>query len=248
MRRSAVRKRNFAHTPSLAALGVFPALCILFFLLFTFFYQFPAFNRLFRDAALNQAVATAQLLAASLFGEEQVLESDALDPELLKRLEDIQRQGQIIKMRIYSPGAEVVYSSEPDEVGKIKTDPYFQELLIGHKAAAAEAGRGQSPLEGQRGVADRIEAYVPVTRQGRLLGVFEIYYDAAPQNQRRRGLVAFSSAVLAFACAILLAALGIGASSVWRQLGELRELQEPPLPIERKSIRPQRSGRYSEEC
>jgi hypothetical protein len=228
MRRSAVRKYDFAHTPSLAALGAVPALCVLFFLLFTFFYQFPTFNRLFRDAALSQAVATAQLLAASLFGEEQVLARDGLDPQLLKRLEDIQRQGQIIRMRIYSPGAEVVYSSEPAEVGSVNGDPLFQEILIGHKAVAAEAGRGSSLLETSRGPADRIGAYVPVTRQGRLLGVFEIYYDAAPQNQRRRGLVAFSTAVLTLAAGILLAAAGVSVSGARRRLRELQaEVEEP---------------------
>ena len=218
-----------AQTPSLSALVAVPVACVLFFSLFTLLYQFPAFRRQSEDIAIDQAITAAQLLAASLIGEEdQMLERGSLNPDLLQRIEQVRRQGQILRLRLYSPRGEVVHSSQSGELGRINRDPYFQEIVIGHKAAAAQAGRGHPSLEGQYYPAEIIEAYVPVVRQGRLLGVLEIYYNAAPQGQRRRSLFGFSAAVLAFASAVLLAAAGLSASNVRRRLRE-RQATAPDL-------------------
>lgn len=209
---------------ALTGLVAVPVLAIGFFLAFTYLYLFPAFSRLLREVALQQAITAAQLLAASLIDEDQSLERGGMHEQLLDRIRQVQRQGQVIKIRIYSPLGEVVYSSESGEVGTANRDPYFQEILIGHRVAAMEVGRGTPSLEGERYPAEVIEAYVPIARQGRLLGVLEIYYDASLQNQNQRGLAAFSASVLGFAAVILLVALSMSVSGVKRRLGERQSL------------------------
>jgi hypothetical protein len=210
--------------PAMAGLVAVPVLCIGFFLAFTYLYLFPSFGRLLRDVALQQAITAAQLLAASLIDEDQALERGGMHAQLLGRIKQVQRQGQVVKIRIYSPLGEVIYSSEAGEVGTANRDPYFQDILIGHRVAAKEVGRGASSLEGQRYPAEVIEAYVSIARQGRLLGVLEIYYDASLQNQNRRSLMAFSAAAMGFAAIVLLVTMGVSASSVRRRL------REQPVP------------------
>jgi hypothetical protein len=207
--------------PKPATLLAVPLACILFFPLYLFLYQFPAFNRLLKETALQQATTAAQLLAASLFDEEQVLQPGLLHPDLLRRIELVERQGQVLRLRVYSTSGEVAYSTEAPEIGTINRDPYFQEILIWHKVAAEQAGRGSPSLEGQHYPDEIIEAYVPIVRQGRLLGVLEIYYSAASQNQKRRSLFVFSTMLLTFAAAALLTALGIIASGLRQRLREL---------------------------
>jgi hypothetical protein len=207
-----------------------PVLGIGFFLAFTYLYLFPAFGRLLREVALQQAITAAQLLAASLIDEDLSLERGGMQEQLLDRIRQVQRQGQVIKIRIYSPMGEVVYSSEAGEVGTANRDPYFQEILIGHRVAAMEVGRGAPSLEGERYPAEVIEAYVPIARQGRLLGVLEIYYDASLQNQSRRGLAAFSASVLGFAAIVLLVAVGVSATGIRRRLREQRPAPGDPSP------------------
>ncbi len=224
------RKAFTLRAPALTGLVAVPVLAIGFFLAFTYLYLFPAFGRLLRDVALQQGITAAQLLAASLIDEDQSLEHGGLHEELLRRIRQVQRQGQVIKIRIYSPMGEVVYSSEAGELGTANHDPYFQEILIGHRVAAKEAGRGAPSLEGQRYPEEVIEAYVPISRQGRLLGVLEIYYDASLQNQNRRSVAAFASAVMAFAAVILLVAVGVSATGVRQRLRERQSLPGDPSP------------------
>jgi hypothetical protein len=240
MAEHAPRKSFSLRPPALAGLVVAPVLSIAFFLAFSSLYLFPSFSRLLRNATLQQAITAAQLLAASLISEDQPLERGSIHEELLSRIKQVQRQGQVIKIRIYSPMGEVVHSSEAREVGTINRDPYFQEILIGHRVAAKEVGLGDPSLEGQRYPVEVIETYVPIARQGRLLGVLEIYYDAALQNRNRHSLAAFSSAIMVLAAIVLLAAVGVSASGVRQLLSAQQQPAATTDPIERKSIQPQR--------
>ncbi|MBN1836642.1 MAG: GGDEF domain-containing protein [Spirochaetales bacterium] len=185
---------------------------IVVFPLFTVLYQYPGMERLLREFTLSEAVGVATDLTAVLVPDDRELQAGSLSDAVLRRLARLEREANFLKLKIYSPEGRVVYSSDTREIGELNREPYFQDILASRRSAVQEVEREGLSFERERMATDVIEAYVPIVREGRLLGVFELYYDVGPQKQQLRRLTGVSSGVLFAMAVVLLVAVAVSAS------------------------------------
>jgi len=232
-------------------------LTIAFFPLYTLFFQYPAYVRLLRQFTENEAASVARYLSTLLVGERQRpgagaqgvgtpgaegLEPGGLDADVLRRIGRIERDRHFLKLRIYSPSGVILYSSTEGEVGTVNQGDYFQEILHSRRPRAVEIQRDDPSLEGQRMGADMVEVYVPIVRQERLIGVFEMYYDISEQTRGLRRVLHASAAVQFSMAAILLAAVLI---SVTRASGYLADRQRVLEELRTLSLSDELTGLYN---
>jgi diguanylate cyclase (GGDEF)-like protein len=143
-----------------------------------------------------------------------------------ERIARLEIESHFIKLKIYSSAGRVLYSSDTREVGTVNTDPYFQDVLRSRRIVAQVVEPGGLSLERERMVADLVEAYVPIKRGERLLGVFEIYYNIGPEKQQLRRLTSVSTGVLFAMAVILLVAVVISVTRARQYLGDRERVLE----------------------
>jgi diguanylate cyclase (GGDEF)-like protein len=217
---------SFARPAFLTVIVVVSVVTILLFPLFTLFYQYPSFTGLLKEFTLNEAVGVARYLASFLTPEGRPLEPGSLDADLLRRIDRVERDAHFLRLRIYSPSGEILYSNEAGEIGQVNRNPYFQHILATRQTVAVEVDRDSLSLEKEYVGADVIEAYVPIVQDARLLGVFEIYYNISPQKQKLSRLINLSTGVLFAMAGVLLAGVLFSLSRARQYLRDRQRVLE----------------------
>jgi diguanylate cyclase (GGDEF)-like protein len=156
---------------SLVAISVFP--------IYTVFYLAPHFEELLVNNTKDEAIRLASSFSTFVVEEEKELRRGPLPTDLLDRLGSLEDDGRLVKMRIFSPSGEIIYSSEPTEVGHFNEEAYFKEIAANGTARAEIIPTHSRSLENEVVPADVVETYVPITKGGRLLGVFELYHNVS---------------------------------------------------------------------
>lgn len=145
--------------------------------------------------------------------------------ELDDRLRKFLAPFDIVKIKIYSSDARIVYSTEAKLIGAMD---------LGNKRLAnALAGANDSKLERKEEVKDLanerkfkvdvVETYIPIRDQGRVIGSFEVYIDVTGYRRQsvNAGLLSLASLV-----GILVTVFGISYFVIRRGTRELKETQE----------------------
>ena len=188
---------------SLVAISVFPIYITLVLA--------PRFEELLVKNTKEEAIRFASAFSTLIVEEDEDLRKDRLPTHLLDRLGSLEGDGHLVKMRVFSPSGEIIYSSEPTEVGRFNEEAYFKEITA-HGAARAEIIPTQSrSLENEVVPADVVETYVPIAKGGRLFGVFELYHNVSRKRKELNRLVYRSYGTL-FVMALGLLALVLGSS------------------------------------
>ena len=188
---------------SLVAISAFPVYTVLVLA--------PRFEGLLVANTKDEAIQLASSFSTMVVEEDEELRRGALPTRLLDRLASARDDGHLVKMRIFSPAGEIIYSSDPAEVGRVNQEAYFREIT-GKRTTRAEIipTRFRS-LENEVVPADVVETYVPIARGGRLLGVFELYHDVSKGRKELTHLVYGSYGTL-FVMALGLLALVLASS------------------------------------
>ena len=112
----------------------------------------------------------------------------------------------IHKLKIFSALGEVIYSSSKGEIGQINRNAYFHEIVVAGNEFTKVVQKESSSLEGQIFKVDVVETYVPVMKNGKFIGAFEIYYDiTSKMDDLNRMIENFYRLVLPFAFLVLVA-------------------------------------------
>ena len=188
---------------ALVAISAFP--------IYTVFVLAPRFEELLVKNTKNEAIRLASSFSTLVLEEDKELRKDALPTHLLDRLGSLGDDGHLVKMRIYSPYGEIIYSSEPTEVGRSNVETYFKEIEKKGTARAEIIPRHSRSLENEVVPADVVETYVPITKGGRLLGVFELYNNVSKERKDLNRLIYRSYGTL-FIMALALLALVLATS------------------------------------
>ncbi|HSD27389.1 MAG TPA: GGDEF domain-containing protein [Vicinamibacteria bacterium] len=188
---------------SLVAISAFP--------IYTVFILAPLFEDLLVKNTKNEAIRLASSFSTLLLEGDEELRRDALPSHLLDRLVSLGDDGHLVKLRIYSPHGEIIYSSDSPEVGRSNVEAYFKEIERTGTARAEIIPRDARSLENEVVPADVVETYVPITKGGRLLGVFELYNDVSRERKDLDRLVYRSYGTL-FVITLALLALVLATS------------------------------------
>ncbi len=181
---------------------------IIAFPLYAYMYQHPAFTVLLKENVYGEVSRIAKYLSLLLIPEESALTKKAISDLFIRQVKEIEKDRHVIKLKIFLPTGEILYSSRADEIGTKNQEEYFQEIVAQSKARMQEIGKGEQSLEKQVMPADVVETYVPILKNDRVIGIFEVYYNISTENAKLHALMNRSSALI-FILAFVLVAVAI---------------------------------------
>lgn len=207
---------------------------IVLFPLYVLFVVYPSFDRLLTRNTTLEAERIATLLSSVLVEEQLGTKPGRVPEGFVRRVRDLMQDTRILKMKIFSPTGRVLYSSDPREIGDTNDEAYFRAVVRTSKGKSQAVAKDTPTLEKQVLPADVVETYVPLVKNGRTIGVFEIYYDISAEKERQREMIRHltgSVLVLAF---ILLTAVMISIKKAKRSMDERKRVEDALLASEKR--------------
>ena len=219
---------------SLVAISLFPV--------YTVFVLAPQFEGLLVENTKDEAIRLAGYFSTFVVEEGKELRRGTLPPHLLDRLGSLERDGHLVKMRIFSPSGEIIYSTDSSEVGQVNREGYFRRIAQGGTNRAEFIPEHSRSLENQVVPADVVETYVPIMREGRLLGVFELYHDISKERKDLGRLIYRSYGTLFVMAIGLLALVVVSSVQAHRSMEERARAEEQ---LRRLSLTDDLTGLYN---
>jgi diguanylate cyclase (GGDEF)-like protein len=219
---------------SLVAISVFP--------IYTVVSLAPRFEQLLVENTKDEAIRLARYVSAFVVEEGQDLTKGTLPPHLLDRLGSVERDGQLVKMRIFSPSGEIIYSTESTEVGHFNKGAYFRQIAADGTDRAEIIPKHARSLENEVVPDDVVETYVPITKGGRLLGVFELYHNISKGRKDLNRLIYRSYGTL-FIMAVGLLALVVVSS--FQVHGSMKQRTRAEEQLRQLSLTDELTGLYN---
>ncbi len=126
-------------------------------------------------------------------------------PDDVKKVaEELAEHLELMKLQLFSPTGEVIFSSDPEDIGTINDKRYFHEIVARGNPYTKVVQKNSKSSEGQVVAMDVVETYVPIMDGERFIGAFEIYYDITSRTQRLHSIVFRSSLIPIVVMAIFL--------------------------------------------
>jgi PAS domain S-box-containing protein len=161
-----LRNTFFAAAGVLAGLPAYEALVVA-----------PRIETLLTGSAESEAQRIAAHLLADLLPATAELTAELLPPGFERIVAEVVRDFEIVKLKVFSRSGEVIFSTDPTDVGEINTKSYFLSIVSSVELISKVVEKNEITLEGKVTKTDVVETYVPIMRNNILIGVFEIYYD-----------------------------------------------------------------------
>jgi PAS domain S-box-containing protein len=180
---------------------------IALFPLYAVFIEYPSFEKHIAENTTREAVRIAKILSSILIEDQTELRANRLPKGFLKHVQELRNDARILKLKIFIPSGTIIYSTDPEEIGRVNEEDYFRRVVTTGGSKAQEIPENEPTLEKQVLPADVIETYVPIMQDKKILGVFEIYYDISAEKRALRTLVRRSTSALVSVAAVLLLAL-----------------------------------------
>jgi len=203
---------------SLVAISLFP--------IYTVGFLAPQFEELLVESTKDEAIRLARYISTLVVEEDEELRRGTLPARLLDRLGSLEGDGHLVKMRIFSPFGEIIYSTEPAEVGQFNKDAYFRQIAATGTGRAEIIPKQSRSLENEVVAADVVETYVPITKGGRLLGVFELYHNVSKGRSDLNRLIYRSYSTLFIMALGLLVLVLVSSSQAHRSMKEKARAEE----------------------
>ena len=168
----------------------------------------------------------------------KTLSRESISESFVKILEEARADFDLTKVKIFSPHGEVIYSTDPQEIGTLNSNQYFSDMVAQGKIFTQVVRHDEKTMEGETVRKDVVETYVPLLRGRDFIGAFEIYYDITYTEHIVSKFVAKSRGIiLVLSLLLLLSVFFLSFSAItflrkWRDAEEgMQRLQEriPPL-------------------
>jgi len=164
------------------------ALAVVTLPIYVFFFLLPSIEEYIISGTETEAVRVATHLS-SLFFSPDTFSGNQLPDNIEKMASDAESDFNLRKLKVFSALGEVLYSTSPEDIGTINRNSYFHEIVAAGNEFTKVVQKEGASLEGQIFMADVVETYVPVLRNGKFIGAFEIYYDISVQLAALRALM-----------------------------------------------------------
>ncbi len=121
------------------------------------FFIYPSFTKLLIESTEDGAVRTAAHLASMLFSEETELRKDSLTGDFLSQVEEIKSDFELMKLKVFLKSGEIIFSTDPKDIGKINKKPYFHEIVAKGKPYSKFVRKDTESLEDQKVTVNVVE-------------------------------------------------------------------------------------------
>jgi len=148
-----------------------------FFPVYSSYFIFPEFSNQLTNYAEDAAARVADHLRDSIFKNSMTLTKQSFTPEIEKEIQDVMRDLRVEKIQVFSKSGEVLFSSNPEDVGKMNTHEYFLTHVAKGRLYSKTVQKNSKTLEGRTVNAEVVETYVPLLSKDGFEGAIEVYYD-----------------------------------------------------------------------
>jgi len=169
---------------------------------------YPAFTQIIASAIEDDAQRLANyVLPGSL--KNTPLDYESFNDRFFADIYKLEHDFEVMKIKVFSAKGEVLYSSEPTDVGHLNSKPYFLTTVAKGKPYTQLVSKQTTPADGISIPIDVVETYVPFMNEGRFLGAFELYYDITKRKEKLEALATYSTIGMVLLSAGLMTALAI---------------------------------------
>jgi PAS domain S-box-containing protein len=186
---------------------VVSTLSVIFLPVFASLYLYPAIDNLLIIDAEKQAQRIANHLTMYFEVPEDILLLDHVSSELKDEILEVSDNFSLEKVKLFSSTGEVLFSTNPQDIGDLNTKDYFKVLVMRGHNFTKLVQKDTETLEGRKVARDVMETYVPIKGKDKVIGAFEIYYDITQMKQMFNTLIYRTSIIIYFVTSILLASL-----------------------------------------
>ncbi|HKI51381.1 MAG TPA: ATP-binding protein [Geothermobacteraceae bacterium] len=168
--------------------------------LFDLMYLYPSYRNLLTERIENESVRFVHYLLRTLELKGQPLSRAMLPEKISHEAKVIMGDALVVKLRVFSPAGEIIYSTQADEIGEVNDKRYFHQIVARGNRYSKVVKKNQPTAEGILVARDVVETYVPVMTRSGFGGAMEVYYDVTESRQEIEQLTRNSSLVLIALC------------------------------------------------
>ncbi len=166
----------------------------------------PSYTGLIAENTEDTAITVATHIKSDLFPANTAFTKDDLPAGFGAEIAEIIQHFDLMKIKVFAPNGETIFSSEAKDIGVMNTHDYFQQVVAKGKPFTKVVKKDGASLEGQQVSMDVVETYVPAMTGNTFLGAFEIYLNITKPKAKLNFLVNRSNQLLqAFGAGLLLA-------------------------------------------
>ena len=202
--------------------------------IYNVYFIYPSLTELIIDNTKNDAVRVAKYLATTFIPEKSEQKQHSFNTDKQYEIKKIIATFELNKLQVFSSRGEIIFSSEPDDIGTFNKEKYFHEIVAKGNVYAKVVKKDSESLEGRKLTTDVVETYVPQMSGDTFLGAFEIYYDITDRKDKFDKLLSLSSTVLFIVVFGLISAIIL----VWlkenKAIKERRQVENALLESEAK--------------
>jgi len=191
-----MNKDNFFREPLLRNIFFVSVAIAVALPLYNVFFVHPLFTKMLTGEVRDDAISIARHLSSMVIPENTELVKDSIDFVGLNEAVKHQNDFGLTKLKVFSKSGEIIFSTDPEDLGSINKERYFHEVLTKGNVYAKVLRKHTESLEGQTVSADVVETYVPLMRDGTFLGAFEIYYDITAKKEHLDKLLKRSAGLI----------------------------------------------------
>lgn len=168
---------------------------------------FPSLTTLLANNAEKEAVRLGSHLSGMLKRHDAGLNRNSVAGVMNDHSHSLLHDFQIMKLKVFNPAGEILYSSSPEDIGSVNQHSYFHEIVARGAPFTTMVKKDTLSLEGEPMTVDVVETYVPIMEGGKFLGAFEIYFDISSRNKALHDFIVRSSLLILLVMAAFLVAL-----------------------------------------
>ncbi len=153
----------------------------------------PSFTKVLIKTVEDEAIVIARHMSHMFFAKS--IDSVLITPEIVDKIERLEKDFNFYKLKIFSSTGETIYSTDTNELGEINENSYFIEVVAKGKVYTKIVEKNSKSLEDKKVTVDIVETYVPVMRKGSFAGALELYHDISDNNEMLQGVLFISNSI-----------------------------------------------------
>jgi len=176
--------------------------------LYEAYFIHPSYRKMIIEQTEYEAIRYGKYLISTLLLDQRELRQGELPDDVARDVGVIRKDRQLIKLRFFSATGEIIYSTEPSELGVINEKDYFVNTVAQGDYFSKVVEKHKLTADGAPTKIDVVETYVPIMAAGEFAGAIEIYYDITQALDSLNSLTRRSNLMLiVIACGLFVAIL-----------------------------------------
>lgn len=156
---------------------------------------FPLFTNIIVRNTEKDALSIARNLSSMVVSGTGKLKAPE---DFSDRVDKTGEEFNLMKVKVFSGEGRVIYSTDSEDIGAINEKKYFHDIVAQGAPYTMTVKKDTKSLEDKLMTLDVVETYVPIMKDNKFLGAFEIYYDITERNEEINRMVLRSSLISLF--------------------------------------------------